>query len=343
MAVRERFKGEDWLVLETSKMFEIWRKGEGKRFIMNVHREPDEPFDILGIRLNYDVYGIEKDVFNMTFQNALRPILENREYEKEIFANCFRQYMHGDKRYAPILAMISGGRVRILDIFEKVNDEIFEWFLTFTKLAQRSEIKHERTISLIWALDALNAMYVRIRESAPNPYVGEFVLALWSVKYRQEFDNDFWNGLKQLKLSAPLLWQENTSHIQVMRLNQIEQLCKSNDEELFIRFPQMRESVQILRKSGRKQYKPGDIIPGLGRVPSDVREVQEGICSDCGRIGFVFAGMSIDMTTEEGKLMFSKYHPQKPLKCTKCNKIYCQLCGTKRYGLCGCGGRLDFM
>ena len=32
-------------------------------------------------------------------------------------------------------------------------------------------------------------------------------------------------------------------------------------------------------------YKPGDVIPKLGKVPEDVYEVQEGTCSLCGGNG----------------------------------------------------------
>ena len=37
-------------------------------------------------------------------------------------------------------------------------------------------------------------------------------------------------------------------------------------------------------------YKAGDKIPGLCKVPREVYEVQEGVCSSCGDVGYVLAG-----------------------------------------------------
>ena len=94
-------------------------------------------------------------------------------------------------------------------------------------------------------------------------------------------------------------------------------------------------------------YKAGDIIPGLGRVPDDVYEVQEGVCSMCGKVGYVLAGMRLTFTDESVKAFFDKYQRQKPVRCQAqgCSRVYCQKCATEKgRGRCvACGGGLNYL
>jgi len=247
MTVSRQFEGGVWFVLETSKRFETWRKGQGRRLIMNVDRNADEPFD-MGSSPDHDVYGLEKGVFRIVFQDGLRPLLEGRPFSRDVFLRAFRDYIQGDDRYTPLLALVSGGRVRVMELFPRVTDEIFEWFVALTKMGEGAKPGMERIVPLTWALDTLNALYVRVAEASPNPGVAEFTLALWSVKYREKLDDRFFAGLTQLESSAPDIWQRETYHVQVQRLGQIRSLCKATDSEIFARYPNMRETVALLRK-----------------------------------------------------------------------------------------------
>ncbi len=166
---------------------------------------------------------------------------------------CLRRYMRGEKEVKSILILMDGSSIRVLDMFPKVCDEMFEWFIN---LAQLSELESgsEKALPMRWALDTLNAIFVRIRESSPNEYMAKFTLAMWSVKYRKQFDKKFWAGLGRLKVAAHLMWQKDTAHIQIKRLQELETLCKASDEDIFTQYPKMKEMVQLLRKGeGRRR------------------------------------------------------------------------------------------
>ncbi len=170
------------------------------------------------------------------------------ENDAESLKECLRRYMCGDEGVKSILVLMDGSSIRVLDMFPKVCDEMFEWFIN---LAQLSELESgsEKDLPMRWALDTLNAIFVRIRESSPNEYVAKFTLALWSVKYRKEFDRQFWAGLERLKVAALLMWQKNTAHIQIERLKEIKALCKASDEDIFTKYPKIKEMVQLFRKA----------------------------------------------------------------------------------------------
>jgi hypothetical protein len=95
-------------------------------------------------------------------------------------------------------------------------------------------------------------------------------------------------------------------------------------------------------------YQVGDIIPGLCRVPTEVYEVQEGVCSMCGEKGFVLAGLHLEFSKDESQRAFmQKYQAQKPVVCQNpdCRLVYCQPCAIKRCrtGCLACKGSLNFL
>ena len=93
-------------------------------------------------------------------------------------------------------------------------------------------------------------------------------------------------------------------------------------------------------------YKAGDLIPGLGRVPKEVREVQEGVCSSCGNTGYVLAGLHLNLRQEDEMAFYEKYSRQKPVKCQvpDCGRIFCQQCVVKSDGRCpDCRGRVEYL
>ena len=93
-------------------------------------------------------------------------------------------------------------------------------------------------------------------------------------------------------------------------------------------------------------YKAGDIIPNLGRVPKEVYEVQEGMCSSCGNMGFVLAGLSLNLQQDDERAFFEKYQRQKPLKCqvSDCGKVFCQKCVAHSDGRCpDCRGKIEYL
>ena len=94
-------------------------------------------------------------------------------------------------------------------------------------------------------------------------------------------------------------------------------------------------------------YKAGDVIPGLLRVPQEVREVQKGVCCLCGREGYVLAGLRLDLSVPCERSFYQKYQAQKPVLCqnSSCGLIYCQKCVKETYsGFCGkCGGRVQYL
>jgi tetratricopeptide (TPR) repeat protein len=222
MAVVERFRYKNWFVLETSQMFEIWIKGDGQA-IINIQREADEPLKILP---NYHAYGIDKEVFSNTFESVLRPILLGQTCDKEAISECFRFYLRGDKRYETLLLIFSGGRVRILDVFPTISDELFEWFIIFSKLTQQEKGPFKKLIPIGWALNVLNAMFARAGDSGR----WEAVFASWVKKYRKEFDENFWEALQILKKFAPAL-KPSSAHVEVGRLEQLQQWCRYDDDE----------------------------------------------------------------------------------------------------------------
>ena len=95
-------------------------------------------------------------------------------------------------------------------------------------------------------------------------------------------------------------------------------------------------------------YKAGDIIPGLCRVPKEVREVQEGICCLCGSKGYVLAGLGLSFRDDESQMVFmEKYQAQKPVVCQNpnCRRVYCQHCAREkcRTGCLACNVMIEFL
>ena len=93
-------------------------------------------------------------------------------------------------------------------------------------------------------------------------------------------------------------------------------------------------------------YKAGDVIPGLCRVPTEVYEVQEGVCSSCGKTGYVFAGLHLNLQKDDEMAFYEKYNCQKPLKCqvADCGNVFCQKCVVKSDGRCpDCRGRVEYL
>ena len=93
-------------------------------------------------------------------------------------------------------------------------------------------------------------------------------------------------------------------------------------------------------------YKAGDKIPGLCKVPREVYEVQEGVCSSCGDVGYVLAGLELNLQHDDELAFFQKYQRQKPLKCQvpDCGRVFCQACVAQSEGRCpDCRGRLEFL
>ncbi|NUQ61826.1 MAG: tetratricopeptide repeat protein [Pirellulales bacterium] len=165
----------------------------------------------------------------------------------EHIKECLRRYSSGHD--APGLqSLLFDSSVRVLDLFPAVSDEMFEWFVGLTKRsAQGSGL--QKALPMRWALETLNAICVRVRESSPNQYMAEFMLAAWSVKYRTAFDEHFFAGLQNLKLAAAAMYPAvEAQQTNIQRLQVIEGLCRENDEEIFSRYPQMREMVSRLRR-----------------------------------------------------------------------------------------------
>ena len=187
--------------------------------------------------------GRKDEALKLVGERGLKVPAENNI---ETIKRSLRQYLGSNSTADPSLFQ---SNIRVLDLFPTVCDEIFEWFVGFTKRSGHDS-GLQKAFPMRLALEALNALCVRVRESSPNQQVAEFMLAVWSVKYRAEFDEHFFAGLKQLKLAArTMLPTAETQQTNIQRLQVIEGLCRESDEAKFARYPEMKEMIQLLRRT----------------------------------------------------------------------------------------------
>ena len=70
-----------WKIVQTDAKTEIWlQTGGSGPLIYGVTRGPKEP---LNVSPGTEIYGIDKDLFDLFFDPVIRPVLEEQQWDLE--------------------------------------------------------------------------------------------------------------------------------------------------------------------------------------------------------------------------------------------------------------------